>query len=157
MKIRFYPFLKSVRDNFHRRSRKRPQKLVYILKISQKWPETPKWPFMDIDFGSGWKLTGREILTPILKIITKIINVIIKIDHFGQSGFRDHPRSSDPKLAVFWVIWARNPNIFKPRQIIYQNGALGPVIEKKWISRASGEIWPSNGGIWGHLGWKSKH
>ena len=32
---------------------------------------------------------------------------------------------------VFGVIWGQNPNIFKPRQIIYQKEALGPVITKK--------------------------
>ena len=40
-------------------------------------------------------------------------------------------------LEVFGVIWGQNPNIFKPRQIIYQNEALGPVIKKKWFSRSS--------------------
>ena len=37
-------------------------------------------------------------------------------------------------LGVFGVIWGQNSNIFKPRQIIHQNKALGPVIKKKWSS-----------------------
>ena len=41
-----------------------------------------------------------------------------------KSGFRGHPRSSDPESEVFRVIWGQNPKIFKPRQIIYQNEAL---------------------------------
>ena len=39
-------------------------------------------------------------------------------------------------LGVFGVIWDQNQNIYKARQIIYQNEALGPVIEKKWFSRS---------------------
>ena len=38
-------------------------------------------------------------------------------------------------LEVFGVIWGQNPNIFKPRQIIHQNEALGPVIKGEWFSR----------------------
>ena len=40
-------------------------------------------------------------------------------------------------LGVFGVIWGKNSKIFKPRQIIHQNEALGPVIKKKWFSRSS--------------------
>ena len=40
-------------------------------------------------------------------------------------------------LEVFGVIWGQNPNIFKPRQIIYQNKALCPVINIKLFSRSS--------------------
>ena len=59
---------------------------------------------------------------------------------------RDH---LTPKLGVFGVIWGQNPNIFKPRQIIYQNEPLGPVTKKKWFSRSSEVIWPQN---WAYLG-----
>ena len=54
-----------------------------------------------------------------------------------------------PKLGVFGVIWGQNPNIFKARQIIYQNAALDPVIKIEWFSRSSEFIWPRN---WGYLG-----
>ena len=47
---------------------------------------------------------------------------------------RGHPT---PKLGVFGVIWGQNSNIFKPSQIIYQNEALGPVINIKWFSESS--------------------
>ena len=47
-------------------------------------------------------------------------------------------------LGVFGVIWGQNSKIFKPRQIIHQNEALGPVIKKEWLSRSSD---PGNGGI----------
>ena len=40
-------------------------------------------------------------------------------------------------LRVFGVIWGQNPNIFKPRQIIYQNEAFGPVIKKKLFPMSS--------------------
>ena len=42
-----------------------------------------------------------------------------------------------PNWGVFGVIWGQNSNIFKPKQITYQNEALGPVIKKKWFSRSS--------------------
>ena len=48
------------------------------------------------------------------------------------------------KLGVFGVIWGQNSNIFKPRQIIHQNEALGPVIKKKWFSWSSEVIWLQN-------------
>ena len=51
----------------------------------------------------------------------------IKIFYFASWGH----------LGVFGVIWGQNPKIFKPRQIIYQNEALGPVIKKKRFSRSS--------------------
>ena len=51
--------------------------------------------------------------------------------------------------GVFGVIWGQNSNIFKPRQLIYQNQALGDVITKKLFSRSFD---PKLGGIWGHLG-----
>ena len=38
---------------------------------------------------------------------------------------RGHPT---PNQGLFGVIWGKNPNIFKPRQIIYQNEALGALI-----------------------------
>ena len=36
-------------------------------------------------------------------------------------------------MEVFGVIWGQNANIFKPRQIIYQNEALGPMTKKKMV------------------------
>ena len=53
-------------------------------------------------------------------------------------------------LGVFGVIWGQNPNIFKPRQYIYQNEAFGHVITMKWFSRSPDPK------FWGHLGSKSK-
>ena len=55
------------------------------------------------------------------------------------------------------VTWGQNPNIFKPRQIIYQNEALCLVIKKKWFSRSSEVIRPQNEGVWGHFGSKFKN
>ena len=55
--------------------------------------------------------------------------------------------------GVFGVIRGQNSNIFKPRQFIYQNEALGHVITKK-CSR--GHVTPNWGGIRGHLGSKSE-
>ena len=40
-------------------------------------------------------------------------------------------------LGVFGVIWGQNSNIFKPRQIIHQNEALGSVSKKNGFSRSS--------------------
>ena len=57
-------------------------------------------------------------------------------------------------LGVFGVIGGQNSNIFKPRQFIYQNEALGHVIMKKLFLRSPD---PKLGGIWGHLGSKFKH
>ena len=54
-----------------------------------------------------------------------------------------------PKLGVFGVIWGQNSNIFKPRQIIYQNEAFGPVITKTRFSRSVEVTRPQ---IWGYLG-----
>ena len=50
-------------------------------------------------------------------------------------------------IGVFGVIWGQNPNIFKPREIMYKNEALGPVIKNKWFSRSSD---PKITDIWGH-------
>ena len=47
---------------------------------------------------------------------------------------RGHPT---PKLGVFGVIWDQNSKFFKPKQIIYQNEALGPVINIKLFLRSS--------------------
>ena len=58
------------------------------------------------------------------------------------------------RLGVFGVIWGQNSNIFKPRQFIYQNEALGHVITNKLFSRSPD---PKLRGIWGHLGSKFKH
>ena len=55
-------------------------------------------------------------------------------------------------LGVFGVIWGKNPNIFKPRQIIYQNEALGPVIKKSGFRGHPRSSDPKTGGIWGHSG-----
>ena len=43
----------------------------------------------------------------------------------------------------------QNPKIFKPRQIIYQNEALGALITKKWFPRSLEVIRPQ---IMGYLG-----
>ena len=51
------------------------------------------------------------------------------------------------------VTWGQNPNIFIPRQIIYQNEALGPIIKKKMVFEV---IRPEIKGICGHLRSKSK-
>ena len=56
------------------------------------------------------------------------------------------------------VIWGQNSNIFKPRQITYQNEALGPVIKKKMVYEVirghhpDPKIW----GLRGHLRSKFK-
>ena len=50
-----------------------------------------------------------------------------------KKGFRGHPRSPAPKFGVFGVIWGQNPKIFKHRHLIHQNGALCPVVKKKWF------------------------
>ena len=55
---------------------------------------------------------------------------------------------SDPNL---WGIWGQISNISKPRQIIYQNEALGTVIMKKWFPGSPEVTWPQIRGIWGHL------
>ena len=56
-------------------------------------------------------------------------------------------------MGVFGVIWGQNPNIFKPRQIIYQNEVLGPVIKKKMVFKViRGHLTPKLGVfgfIWG--------
>ena len=40
---------------------------------------------------------------------------------------------------------------------MYQNGALGPVITKKWFTRSSEVIGPQIWANWGYLGLKSKN
>ena len=58
-----------------------------------------------------------------------------------------------PTSGVFGVIWSQNLKIFKPRQIIHQNEALGLVITKNWSMRS---LDPKSGGIYGHLGSNTK-
>ena len=53
-------------------------------------------------------------------------------------------------------IWGQNQNFLKPGQIIYQNEALVPVINKKCFWSSSEVDRLQIGGIWGHLGSKSK-
>ena len=57
------------------------------------------------------------------------------------------------QMGVFEVIWGQITKI----TTIYQNEALGSVITKKWFSRPAKVTRPQVGGIWGHLGSKSKH
>ena len=76
------------------------------------------------------------------------------VSWFRKSGSRGHPRSPDPKLGVFGVIWGQNPKIFKPRQIIYQNEALGALITKKWFPRSLEVIRPQIKGYLGSFGVK---
>ena len=68
--------------------------------------------------------------------------------------FRGHPRSPDPKLGGFVVIWGRILKIFKPGQIIYENEAQAPVITQKCFSRSPEVTRPQIGGICCHLGSK---
>ena len=65
-----------------------------------------------------------------------------------KSGFRGHPRSSDPKLGGIWDHLGPKEKNFKPRQIIYQNEALGALITKTWFPRSPEVLRPQ---IWGYF------
>ena len=59
--------------------------------------------------------------------------------------------------GVFGVVWGQNLKVFKPRQIMHQNEALGPVITKTGSRGRPRPHDPKFGVIWGHLGSKFKN
>ena len=59
--------------------------------------------------------------------------------------------------GVFGVVWGQNLKVFRPRQIMYQNEALGPVITKTGSRGRPSPHDPKFGVIWGHLGSKFKN
>ena len=62
------------------------------------------------------------------------------------SGSRGHLTSN---WGVFGVIWGQNPKIFKLRQLIYSNGACGPLITKNSFRGHSTPKLGVFGVIWG--------
>ena len=53
-----------------------------------------------------------------------------------NKAFFDFASGGRGRLGVFVVIWGQNSKIFKPRQFVYQNEALGHLITKKVFSRS---------------------
>ena len=58
-----------------------------------------------------------------------------------KSGFHGHPRSPDPKLGGFVVIWGQNKKILEPKQIIYQNEAFGLRVSRGHMRTLHPKFW----------------